>query len=124
MLDDVIVRFNFKTSTPISHCSFGFRVNNAVGQTIYRVITMDTHGDLPTFQGDGSITCRVKRPRLLPGKYWLTIVAATHNHSNPLDRMENAATFDVELADVYGTGHIPNRGVAYADCEWALDVMR
>jgi hypothetical protein len=57
---------------------------------------------------------------LAPGRYDLTFVCSQHRHA--LDRLDRAATIDVEAADYFGTGNLPypDHGPILVDARWRL----
>lgn len=63
------------------------------------------------------VVLHVPRIPLLPGRYWVELWA--FEFKNQRDRVERAASFDVEAADVYGAGHRmvsgPIHGLIYVD---------
>jgi lipopolysaccharide transport system ATP-binding protein len=69
------------------------------------------------------VVLHVPRLPLLPGRYSVELAVDTFKQSE--DRVERAATFDVEAADVYGTGHGmptgPAHGLLYLDdARWEI----
>jgi lipopolysaccharide transport system ATP-binding protein len=66
----------------------------------------------------GRVRCVISNLRLLPGSYVINL--ALGDGTDFLDRRENVATFSVEPADVYGTGHVPSRktGLIALEARW------
>ncbi len=70
---------------------------------------------------NGTARCVVSDIRFIPGEYMLN--AAIGDSTSNLDRVENAITFTVLPADIYGTGKTPLRkdGVFALAAHWELD---
>lgn len=121
MDEDVLITMNYNAKRTIRNANFGLHIVNSHGHVIYRVITRDTIGELHDIpEGPGSITCRLTQPRLLPGVYSLDLVASISSTRDILDNVSEAAQFEVEAMDFYGTGKHPDMGAVYAACEWEL----
>jgi hypothetical protein len=56
----------------------------------------------------GTLRVRIPRLPLLPGRYVFTIFATVNGVI--ADWLKQAATFDVEGGDYFGTGHLPPPG--------------
>jgi lipopolysaccharide transport system ATP-binding protein len=89
------------------HISLG--VDDELGQ---RVALLDTMlvGDAISgvSPGKGSIRVVVPKMTLLPGRYRLTLYSTVNGVI--ADWIHNAAIFDVEAGDYYGTGRLPQHG--------------
>jgi lipopolysaccharide transport system ATP-binding protein len=59
---------------------------------------------------------------LMPGRYWLGLTVWDPNWNRPADRVERAASFEITVANVYGSGHEvrPEEGAIFIDFEWEL----
>lgn len=87
----------------------GVGVDNELGQ---RVVVFSTHlagrdfSELPPEVG--SVEVRIPKLALAPGRYGFTLFASVNGEI--ADWIKNAGTFDVESADFYGTGQMPQQG--------------
>jgi len=70
---------------------------------------------------NGTMSCTLKRPPFLPGTYSVDLWLGD-GHAD-VDCLLGFVTFDLETADVYGTGRPPAQklGVIFLDAEWNLD---
>lgn len=86
-------------------------VDNELGQRILlldsALLGSDIEGVMP---GPGTLRIVLKRLGLLPGRYHLTIFATANGVI--VDWVKNAAVFDVEAGDYFGSGRLPSAGEA------------
>ena len=106
---------------PLSNPSFGVSFRNTFGQPITRLITRETHGEMPTVNGDGRVCLAIDNVNLLPGLYYLTL--GLSNQGEQLDLIEDGLQLEVTSAPVYPTGKLPpaHAGVVYLPCRWEHD---
>lgn len=66
------------------------------------------------------ITCQIDRLPLMPGTYWVDLYLGDDQHD--IDVITDAISFEVEQADVYGSGKLPpaSTGPIYVNASWAL----
>jgi lipopolysaccharide transport system ATP-binding protein len=80
-------------------------IDNEAGERVALLDTMllgdDISGVAP---GRQSVRVVIPKMALVPGRYRLTMLSTLNRVL--ADRVENAATFDVEAGDFYGTGHL------------------
>jgi lipopolysaccharide transport system ATP-binding protein len=89
------------------HISLG--IDNEMGQRVALLDTMLVGTDISGLSpGYGSVRVIVPRMALTPGRYRLTIYATVNGII--ADWIKNAAVFDVEAGDYYGTGRLPPQG--------------
>ena len=69
----------------------------------------------------GTLSCTLKRPPFLPGTYSVDLWLGD-GHAD-VDCLLGFVTFDLETADVYGTGRPPQLklGLIYLDADWNFD---
>jgi lipopolysaccharide transport system ATP-binding protein len=70
--------------------------------------------------GSGTISCKIDRPPLLPGKYSLDLYLGDGSHD--VDVIYDSISFEVQAADVFGTGQLPPPGTSliYWPAQFAL----
>jgi len=87
-------------------------IDSDLGQ---RILVLSTHfggGDLAEVQaGTSTVTLRVPRLALAPGRYGYTVFASAGGEI--ADWLKNAGHFEVEAGDYYGTGESPLAGQGY-----------
>ena len=122
MGDEVVVEIDFAHSEPIRHLRVGIVIESFMGQRL--VNFSPSHQAITLFPDEiqrGRVSCKIEKLRLLPGRYFFTLIIASG--SDDLDRIDRALEFDVELADVFGTGHAPSarHGVFYQESLWSYE---
>lgn len=60
--------------------------------------------DMPEAASEGVVTCWIERPPLMPGTYFIDLYFG--DEYRDLDVVREALSFDVEAADVFGTGRL------------------
>src|SRR5262249_7718638 len=84
-------------------------IDDEMGQRVALLDTMLVGNDISGVSpGHGSVRVVVPKMALTPGRYRLTIYATVNGII--ADWIKNAAVFDVEAGDYYGTGHLPPQG--------------
>lgn len=91
----------------------GFRIalliENEMGQRVALLDTMLVGSDISGLPpGNASVRVVIPRIALIPGRYRLTIYSTVNG--TVADWIKNAAAFDVEAGDYYGTGQLPPQG--------------
>jgi len=74
------------------------------------------------------LTLSIPSLPLTPARYWVEVVAAEGSSSRKtiIDHVERAASFEVEAADVYGSGYPvpgagPRAGIVYVPMAWKVE---
>jgi lipopolysaccharide transport system ATP-binding protein len=89
------------------HISLG--IDNEMGQRVALLDSMLVGAEIPIVcPGTGSVRVVIPRMALTPGRYRLTVYSAINRVI--ADWIKNAAIFDVEAGDYYGTGQLPEHG--------------
>jgi lipopolysaccharide transport system ATP-binding protein len=89
------------------HISLG--IDNEMGQRVALLDSMLVGTEISDLSpGPGSVRVVIPRMSLIPGRYRLTIYATINGII--ADWIKNAAVFDVEAGDYYGTGQLPPQG--------------
>jgi hypothetical protein len=106
MNDNLDITVRFVAPTMMSDVTFGVVVKNHLQVPIFGV----NNRFLPSEPLDrpiqrGRVTCRVERLPLTPGTYSLDLYLGTHGQN--FDVVLDAVQFDVQPADVFGTGKLP-----------------
>jgi len=97
------------TSRELRGLEISLGIDNQAGQRVALVDTMLIGADLSGLS-PGPASVRVVLPKLglVPGRYRLTIYATVNGVI--ADWIRDAAVFDVEAGDYYGTGQLPPQG--------------
>lgn len=116
------VELEFVCFRPLSRPRFVLLFMNALGQIVFRAKTNAALDTLPRGTRGGKIRCRFPALNLIPGTYTIT-ARINDSTAHRIDGIEEAATIEVEEADVYGTGRVPQeRGdLVYMPAEWSVD---
>lgn len=108
------ITMQYKCDTPIQHARFFCAVCDTSNVPIY-LYDNDAVGQLQeTLAAEGQVTVVTDPLNVTAGRCYVNI--ALSRGGVLADHVEHAAFFDVEGADVYGTGKLPPR-------DWALCVM-
>jgi homopolymeric O-antigen transport system ATP-binding protein len=84
-------------------------IDNEAGQRVALIDTMLVGGRISGLSpGPASIRVVIHKLGLVPGRYRLTLYATVNGVI--VDWVNNAAVFDVEAGDYYGTGQLPPQG--------------
>ena len=120
--DPVVMRFHYRATKPIPYPSFGFRMYTEMGTLVTDAATGHHGIDMPLLEaGDGYLDLEIECLNLLPARYnlslWLTGVSGVIH-----DNVEHAAIFDVENANIYGSGKLydSQSGIVYFPQRWNL----
>lgn len=114
------IKLAFNAKNIVSVCDVSIHILNQMDQTILRYSTMETSASFQNLGGKGILTCKIPPIQILPGNYSLLVAASVPPRYQYLDYVENAATFEVQPNDVFGTGKVPEHGVYYTECDWVL----
>ena len=104
MGDSVGIQVQFLRSTAFRPI-FGVAVKTVSGAPLFGVNNrfLPT-SDMPESATVGRVTCWVESPPLMPGTYFLDLYFG--NEYRDLDVVREALSFDIEAADVFGTGQL------------------
>ncbi len=94
-------------------------IDDSLGQRVANLSSEVTGQRLGHLAGQaGAIWVHLPRLPLLPGRYYVTLYAAAGGQV--LDWVQNAAYFDVEAGDFFGTGKLPPQGCFCLDGRFEL----
>ena len=86
----------------------GVVLKNAHGVAIFAVNEQLVGGNsLERRVGSGTVICEFDNPPLLPGKYSFDLYLGDTSGRDMLDVVSDAISFEVQAADVFGTGQVP-----------------
>ncbi|MCY3778698.1 MAG: ABC transporter ATP-binding protein [Chloroflexi bacterium] len=116
--DTVDVRIALAVKEPTSAYRLSLRIVDPAGTVVsYVDVPSSTRRDLPLL-ADSALECRIENINLLPGQYWIDVVA--REVAGPvIDSVSYAYTFDVH-------GHsevlerMEHRGIVYLPARWRL----
>jgi lipopolysaccharide transport system ATP-binding protein len=124
MGNDWIIDLNFTGCGRIARPELCLVVMTAAGQRIARIMSTETHGDLPLLEGEFSVRAHIKALNLVPGSYHL-LVDLSELSADTIDRVESAAIVEVIAKNVFGSGKISNSRQSashcYFDCAWTCN---
>lgn len=107
----------FKSSRRIKAPGIGFGIENYEGRRIFSFSNyISPSKDIRDSVAEGVVRCTIPRLPLLNGSYSVTI-SLVERRTELVDMIEKAIDFDVEVADVYGSGIIPEKsqGMIFVD---------
>jgi hypothetical protein len=117
MGDSVCIVAAFSCSDTVVAPGFGFGIEDVEGRRIlsfnnYMMPSPEVGHDVR----QGVVRCHIPRLTLLTGTYFVTL-SLTRNRREYIDKVGRALKFNVESADVYGSGVIPikNQGFVFTD---------
>jgi len=116
----VAFRVSLKADAPIESPLLGIGVDSRYGGRVVSLGSLYAPDGKCEAIREGHVTCEVGSLPLNQGKYFLTVTLSRGHPANVLDRVESACYFEVAPADVFGSGHIPDRGqgVMYWPARW------
>ena len=116
--DTVDVRVSLRVNEPTSAYRFSLRIVDPAGTVVsYVDVPSSMRRSMPLL-GDCAIQCRIENINLLPGQYWLDVVA--REVAGPvIDSVSYAFTFDV-LGDGEVLERMEHRGIVYLPARWRL----
>lgn len=108
------IKFYFESSDPISNLLVGFGIENELG---YRVSSLNNEisgTGAYTLINSGTATLQVDSPNFIEGDYFIS-VSMVSNQNEWIDFIEQAYSFTIQEADVYGTGKLisSSQGIVY-----------
>jgi lipopolysaccharide transport system ATP-binding protein len=103
----------------------GILITTANGQRIARILSTETHGDMPSADRRLSLRAYIQNLNLVPGYYQL-LVDLTDLAGGCVDRIDQAIAVEVLPHDVFGRGKITDAQrsstFCFYDCGWTIDV--
>jgi lipopolysaccharide transport system ATP-binding protein len=105
------LELEFTCSEAIRAPGFGIVFYTLDGRRVLRVQSSEMTGALPSCEKGGKVTCRVEELLLAPGPYVLTLGLASAEVES-IDYVQNCAQFEVEPANIYGTGRLPTQATS------------
>jgi lipopolysaccharide transport system ATP-binding protein len=100
-----------KTNEPLSRFRFAVRIDSDIGQRVGLLDSWLLDQDVAALAaGRSTVDLVMPKLMLVPGRYKVTLWSSVGDGS-VADWLKDAATFDVEAGDYYGTGRLPDNGV-------------
>lgn len=93
--DTLTIAMTFHADAPVERPVFGLAIYHEDGTHLTGPNTKAAGLTLPVVHGDGTVTYRVDRLPLLPGRYVVSVSAYDETLIDPLDHRERVATFTV-----------------------------
>src|SRR6185295_2397086 len=110
-------RISFELMHPCSYVEVGLALTNQKGIEIAAPNSRQQYGLFRGNKGTNTVECRWDGPPLTSKRYHLRVDLGDY-HRN-MDSVENAVIFQVEAADYFGTGKLPNPNLAVlSKCSW------
>ena len=115
------VELQFETRVPLINPSFGVIITDRLGQNLLRLITYETHGNMPEARQGGTVRLSIEHLNLLPGTYYLRVGLSDSREQYVL--IDQAAQIQIIPRQIYPTGKLPPsaRSIIYAPCSWEHD---
>jgi len=116
----IIMRFENRSSRILRNLRVALGINDSLGQRVLLLDTTLSGENLDqVLQGTGAIRASLPKLPLVPGRYDFTIYADVNGVI--ADWIQNAASFDVEGGDYFGTGQMPPPGQGVFVAEHGFD---
>jgi lipopolysaccharide transport system ATP-binding protein len=108
------VKFYFESPDPIANLLVGFGIENELG---YRVSSLNNEiagTGAYSLLNSGTATLKIDDPNFIEGDYFIS-VSIVSNQNEWIDYIEQAYSFNIQEADVYGTGKLisSSQGIVY-----------
>ncbi len=115
------VQLRFQSRERLAAASITLICVNWMGQRMFTVRSSEAGYPLTAQRGQTTVMCSLAELPLVPGRYHLHVVLK--NSRDVLDRVEQAATFEVIPSDVYGTGRFPSPadGTCFVTSGWECE---
>jgi lipopolysaccharide transport system ATP-binding protein len=118
------ITMSYKSASPLKRARFVIEIHDHNSDHGIFQLNSDYAGGLPELlPGEGTVTCITDDINLTPGKCYINI--ALQRRDITADYIERAGSFDVEVADFYGTGKLPPR--KWSSCLlkhcWSLEAL-
>ena len=121
--ESVTLRFHYAAETSIPHPVFGFRLLTEYG-TLVTVTGFWHYGiEVPLLPaGKGTVEVSIPELNLLPSRYMLSLWI-TGSGQVIHDVIDNSAAIDVEAADIYESGRVPDSrfGIIHFPQSWSIN---
>ena len=91
--------------------SIGFHLEDALGIRMYSASSRWALKRIHLTAGVHHVRCTIEKLPLVPGRYYLNLGCYSGNQA--LDWLSRVAVIEIEQADVYGTGELPNSDQGY-----------
>ncbi len=85
----------------------GIFIENMNGERLIHLQSLSQHGPVQELPQKGRITCHIPSLPLAPGQYHLSFSCSTTYSRGRVDYLHRALSFNVEVADFFGTGRLP-----------------
>lgn len=121
--DDLDVEVVVTLSEPRRQCFAAINIEDEFG---VRVWSLHSRWHVPRFDlgaGEHRLRCRVSRPPLVPGRYYLGLELV--GGQEQIDAADRVATLEILGTDAFGTGEVPRRGDGYVltPAAWSVTSM-
>jgi len=119
--DDLVFDFALDPPLVIKQPAVHIGFDDFMGRRIFSIGTSYSGVHWPVLDRPSVIRCVVPDLRLVPGKYSISICVGTV-YEPWMDAIFNAASFDVDAADYFGTGRVPpsELGVMLVPADWKI----
>jgi lipopolysaccharide transport system ATP-binding protein len=124
--DDASIVISYETiaTEPVRHAHAAIAIETLLGERVGLVSSNISGDEYETLPSRGRITCRLEGLPLNTGEYVCSVwIIAADRYA---DVLREAAVFDVEAFDFYGTGRHPEPvwGPVFLRNHWVLDEIR
>ncbi|MEO6786624.1 MAG: ABC transporter ATP-binding protein [Chthoniobacteraceae bacterium] len=109
------VSIDYKANGPVRHPRIAVTVYDYAGPGLFLFDTEAVGGLPDPLPPEGTLTCVTEPMNLTPGRCFLNIVL--YRGTAMADHVQNAAYFDIEPEDIYGSGRIPPR-------DWVVGLLQ
>jgi len=115
------VELTVDPQTSLRNPEFTIGVNDWLHTRVFSVTTYFSDSHVPTMQAECKVICDVESMPLTPGRYTLSLSAGNLDHLWE-DHLEDAVSFDIEAANFYGNGRMPdaNYGRVLVRSRWEM----
>ena len=119
--DDLVFEFELDPPSAIKQPAIHVGFDDTMGRRIFSIGTPYTGVDWSVLDKRSTIRCVIPDLRLVPGRYSISICVGTI-YEPWMDAIFNAAFFDVDTGDYFGSGRVPtpDLGVMLVPAEWEL----
>ncbi len=112
------IEYEGEPNRPHHNISVGLSISDMWGHMLFRVSTEMTGSDFEVVPSSGVFRCQLPRMQLVRGEYIINIICWANGQVS--DYLHDAARFEVEDGDFFGSGKLEQHGTFLVENHWSL----
>jgi lipopolysaccharide transport system ATP-binding protein len=118
---NISINLEIQANQTIKKPTIGIEIRTPYNQLISHIATREAGYELPPLNGLCKLSCEIRKPNLLPGRYYINLILSDMSR-RVYDEVHVATFFDITSADVFGTG-LPigkEYGLMFLHSKWEI----